>query len=105
MYRPRHARRRHGVVSLLQGVVSLLHHPLAAARRNRKPDLAAAAWVIAPPVLLPVTLPPDPAPVVDREPRMGGAMQNMFDRGAEETSLDLPVISVEDISSEEEARR
>jgi hypothetical protein len=37
-------------------------------------------------------------------------MQNMFDRGAEETSLDLPVISAGDIlsqncSSEEEARR
>ena len=106
MSRPRHAARHRG--------------PLAAAGRwlcrwpwlsgNRRPELASAAWVIAPAVLLPVTLPaPDP-PVVDREPRMGGAMQNMFDRGAEETSLDLPVISAGDIlsqncSSEEEARR
>ena len=112
MPRPRHAARHRG--------------PLAAAGRwlcrwpwlsgNRRhavvteKELAAAALAIGPAVLLPVTLPPPPAEVVDREPRMGGAMQNMFDRGAEETSLDLPVISAGDIlsqncSSEEEARR
>jgi hypothetical protein len=86
------------------------YRPLAAAARlfrrwpwlaaNRKPDdvltgekLAAAGRVIVPPVLLPVTLPPHSPAVMDREPRMTGGMRDMYARGAEETSLDMPVIS------------
>jgi hypothetical protein len=89
--------------------------PLAAAGRlfrrwpwlaaNREPEnavlagekLAAANYVIAPPVRLPVTLQAHQPPVVDREPQMTGPMRDWYTRGAEETSLDLPVISEEEL--------
>jgi hypothetical protein len=89
------------------------HRPLAAAVRllrrwpwlaaNRKPEnavltsekLAAASRAIAPPVLLPVTLQAHQPAVVDREPRVTGPMRDWYARGAEETSMDMPVISEE----------